>query len=133
VPTLTGWATVLPWDAIAIGFRASGRQCAEVHPGWWPRSAVVDVADTGAGIAPEHLPRLFDRFYRADAASSRAAGSTGLGLTIAKMLVDAHAGELYLASTLGAGTVASVRLPLAAQPAPVSYRLRELVTPAAPR
>jgi signal transduction histidine kinase len=96
-------------------------------------SAVVDVADTGAGIAPEHLPRLFDRFYRADAASSRAAGSTGLGLTIAKMLVDAHAGELYLASTLGAGTVASVRLPLAAQPAPVSYRLRELVTPAAPR
>lgn len=76
------------------------------------RKAVVEVADSGRGIAPEHLPRLFDRFYRADAARSRAAGGTGLGLAIAKMLVDAHHGELSLTSKLNVGTVASVRLPL---------------------
>jgi signal transduction histidine kinase len=77
------------------------------------RSAIVEVADTGRGIAAEHLPRLFDRFYRADAARSRAAGGTGLGLAIAKLLVGAHRGELSLTSTVGVGTVARVRLPLA--------------------
>ena len=76
------------------------------------RSAQIDVADTGRGIAPEHLPRLFDRFYRADAARSRAAGGAGLGLSIARLLVRSHGGELTLGSTLGVGTVASVRLPL---------------------
>ena len=77
------------------------------------RSAQIDVADNGRGIAPEHLPRLFDRFYRADAARSRAAGGAGLGLSIARLLVHAHGGELTLSSTPGVGTVASVRLPLA--------------------
>jgi signal transduction histidine kinase len=71
---------------------------------------VVEVADTGRGIAAEHLPRLFDRFYRADAARSRAAGGSGLGLAIAKLLVDAHGGELTLTSTVGVGTVARIRL-----------------------
>jgi len=75
-------------------------------------AAVLQVEDTGPGIAPEHLPRIFDRFYRADKARSRAAGGTGLGLTIAKLLVDAHGGELSLYSQLGHGTTASVRLPL---------------------
>jgi signal transduction histidine kinase len=75
------------------------------------KSAHIDVADTGRGIAPEHLPRLFDRFYRADAARSRAAGGAGLGLSIARLLVHAHGGELTLSSTPGVGTVASVRLP----------------------
>ena len=79
------------------------------------KAATVEVADTGRGISPEHLPRLFDRFYRADAARSRAAGGTGLGLAIARMLVDAHEGELSLSSTVGVGTVATVRLPLAAE------------------
>jgi signal transduction histidine kinase len=79
------------------------------------KSALIEVADTGRGIAAEHLPRLFDRFYRADAARSRAAGGAGLGLSIARLLVDAHGGELALSSTLGVGTVATVRLPLADQ------------------
>jgi signal transduction histidine kinase len=79
-------------------------------------SAVLDVADTGPGIAPEHLPRIFDRFYRADKARSRAAGGTGLGLTIGKLLVDAHGGELSLASQPGTGTVARLRLRLETPP-----------------
>jgi signal transduction histidine kinase len=74
--------------------------------------AVLEVADTGRGIAPEHLPRLFDRFYRGDAARSRSTGGSGLGLSIAKMLVDAHGGELSLSSSVGVGTVARVQLPL---------------------
>ncbi len=76
------------------------------------KSALVEVADTGRGIAAEHLPRLFDRFFRADAARSRAAGGAGLGLSIARLLVNAHGGDLTLSSTVGVGTIATVRLPL---------------------
>jgi signal transduction histidine kinase len=77
------------------------------------KSAVVEVSDTGRGIAAEHLPRLFDRFYRGDSARSRASGGSGLGLAIAKLLVDAHGGDLTVSSTVGVGTTARVRLPLA--------------------
>jgi two-component system, OmpR family, sensor histidine kinase CiaH len=89
--------------------------------------AQVEVADTGAGIAPEHLPRIFDRFYRADKARAREQGGTGLGLAIAKMLVDAHDGQLQIASTLGHGTQAMLSLPLVAhRPAKLGGRLGEL-------
>ena len=67
---------------------------------------VLRVVDTGTGIAPEHLPRIFDRFYRVDTARSRERGGTGLGLAIARMLVTAHGGQLSLTSTVGAGTQA---------------------------
>jgi signal transduction histidine kinase len=89
-------------------------------------SAIVEVADTGPGIAAEHLPRIFDRFYRADAARSRAAGGTGLGLSIARMLVEAHGGQLSLSSTLGVGTLATLRLPLAEHRPLVSYGLADI-------
>src|SRR4029453_19371738 len=55
---------------------------------------LLRVTDTGSGIAPEHLPRIFDRFYRVDTARSRMAGGTGLGLSIARMLVHAPGGDL---------------------------------------
>jgi heavy metal sensor kinase len=75
-----------------------------------PRGTVeVTVADTGSGIAPEALPRVFDRFYRADAA--RAAGGTGLGLAIAQMVAERHRGTITVESTPGAGSVFTVRLP----------------------
>jgi two-component system sensor histidine kinase CiaH len=90
------------------------------------QSAQVCVADTGTGIAAEHLPRIFDRFYRADRARSRDGGGTGLGLAIAKMLVEAHGGQLQLSSTLGVGTQVTVSLPLVSRAAKLGGRLGEL-------
>jgi signal transduction histidine kinase len=71
----------------------------------------VDVEDTGVGIALEHLPRIFERFYRVDAGRSREQGGTGLGLAIVRHLVDAHGGRVEPASAPGRGTTISVFLP----------------------
>nr|WP_246580651.1 ATP-binding protein [Deinococcus aestuarii] len=70
----------------------------------------VGVADTGSGIAPEHLPHVFDRLYRADGA--RSAGGSGLGLSICRSIVEAHGGEIRLTSRPGAGTSVTFTLPL---------------------
>ncbi len=75
--------------------------------------ARLAVSDTGRGIAPEHLPHVFERFRRADEARGRDAGGAGLGLSIAKALVEAHQGEISLESAPGQGTTVRVRLPLA--------------------
>ena len=69
------------------------------------------VRDEGEGIAPEHLPHLFDRFYRADGARGRATGGTGLGLAIARAIARGHGGEIGVASTPGRGTTFTVVLP----------------------
>ena len=74
------------------------------------REAILQVMDTGMGIAPEHIPRLFDRLFRADAADRSATG-TGLGLAIAKRVVDVHRGTIEVASELGKGSTFTVRLP----------------------
>ena len=65
----------------------------------------VMVKDTGAGIAPEHVKRIFDRFYRADASRSAATGGSGLGLAIVKAIIEAHGGTVGIESTPGKGTV----------------------------
>lgn len=79
-------------------------------------TARLEVADTGAGIAAEHLPRLFDRFYRVDKARSRELGGAGLGLAIVKALVETHGGQVEVTSQLGHGSRFVVRLPLAVTP-----------------
>jgi two-component system, OmpR family, phosphate regulon sensor histidine kinase PhoR len=71
------------------------------------------VADQGDGIAPEHLPRLTERFYRVDSGRSRSVGGTGLGLSLVKHIVDRHRGHLEIRSTVGKGTTVSVLLPVA--------------------
>jgi two-component system, OmpR family, sensor histidine kinase BaeS len=81
------------------------------------REATLTVSDTGTGIAAEHIPYLFDRFYRADPSRTRATGGTGLGLAIAKSLVEGHGGAITVESDLGRGTTFRVWLPLAADAA----------------
>jgi signal transduction histidine kinase len=97
----------------ALQYTASGgqvrlsarRQGAEVH---------ISVADTGAGISAEHLPLIFTRFYRVDRSRSRAGGGSGIGLTIARHLVEAHGGRIWAASSgPGQGSTFTFTLPTA--------------------
>ena len=86
----------------------------------------LSVEDEGEGIAPEHLPRLTERFYRVDPSRSRAAGGTGLGLAIVKHIVDRHRGRLDIQSTPGKGTTVICLLPPA--PIPLSQKGNAAVT-----
>ncbi|HET9630612.1 MAG TPA: ATP-binding protein [Novosphingobium sp.] len=76
-------------------------------------SVVLKVVDHGPGIAPEHLPHLTRRFYRADPGRSRASGGTGLGLAIVKHIVERHRGQLDIASIVGTGTTVTVKFRIA--------------------
>ncbi|MCA1199074.1 ATPase [Sphingomonas sp. R647] len=80
----------------------------------------LTVRDESEGIAPEHLPRLTERFYRVDSSRSRAAGGTGLGLAIVKHIVERHRGRLDIASSVGEGTAVTILLPTAPIPESVS-------------
>ncbi len=94
----------------AVRFTPSGGRITvdgQVHDGW----AEVSVRDTGPGIAPEHLPHIFDRFYRAEEARTRKSGGTGLGLAIARDLAHAQKGGLQADNAKGGGTVFRLMLP----------------------
>ena len=91
-----------PGGRIDVGLRCLGGQ------------AEITVADTGHGIDPEDLPYIFDRFYRGDKARQRTdAGASGLGLAIAKAIVEAHGGAIAIESTAGQGTTFTIALPAA--------------------
>ena len=76
-------------------------------------SAIVEITDTGAGIPTRDLERVFERFYRVDAARSRRTGGTGLGLSIAKHVIESHSGTISARSQLDVGSTFTIRLPVA--------------------
>ncbi|HTL90211.1 MAG TPA: ATP-binding protein [Leptolyngbya sp.] len=76
------------------------------------QNVVIEVKDTGIGIAPEHLARVFDRFWRADQSRSHADGGSGLGLAIAQSIVQSHGGTIAVSSQIGTGSCFTVMLPL---------------------
>jgi signal transduction histidine kinase len=96
----------------ALRYTPSGGSI-QLHVVTQVRTTTIQIADTGSGIAPEHLPRLFDRFYRGDPARTSASGGTGLGLAIAKALIDAQGGQIAVESRLGHGTRVMLTLPTA--------------------
>jgi signal transduction histidine kinase len=99
----------------AVRFTPSGgRVTVTAHRG--NGNVDVAVADTGPGIAPEHLPRLFERFYRVDSGRSRDEGGTGIGLAIARSVVEAHGGRIWAESQPGRGSTFTFELPVAAAP-----------------
>ena len=103
----------------AVRYTSSG---GSIDVGWQPLPdgrAIFSVRDTGPGIAPEHLPRLTERFYRVDRSRSRETGGTGLGLAIVKHVVQRHAAELKIDSSPGAGSTFSILFPAARLRVPV--------------
>lgn len=76
-----------------------------------PHQVLIQVKDSGCGIAEEHLPRLFERFYRIDLARSRALGGTGLGLAIVKHIALAHQGNVFVDSVVGQGSTFTIAIP----------------------
>ncbi|MDI3470274.1 MAG: Phosphate regulon sensor protein PhoR (SphS) [Pseudolabrys sp.] len=99
----------------ALKYGASGKEVEITlgrHAAGAGGEATVTVRDHGPGIAPEHLPRLTERFYRVDVADSRAQGGTGLGLALVKHVLNRHGGRLSVTSTPGQGATFTVHLPL---------------------
>jgi two-component system phosphate regulon sensor histidine kinase PhoR len=94
----------------AIKFSAEGGAVTVAHEGANGRDR-ISVVDTGEGIAPEHIARIFERFYRVDRARSRSLGGTGLGLAIVKHLARAHGGEATVQSIPGEGSTFTIELP----------------------
>jgi two-component system phosphate regulon sensor histidine kinase PhoR len=93
------------------------------EPGDDGTQAVVAVRDYGPGIAPEHLPRLTERFYRVDTAGSRAQGGTGLGLALVKHILARHRGRLVIESVLGQGATFTARMPLISAELPAESKI----------
>jgi two-component system phosphate regulon sensor histidine kinase PhoR len=106
----------------ALKYGAAGKRiditlvCGQTRAG--ASEARLTVRDFGPGIAPEHLPRLTERFYRVDVTESRAQGGTGLGLALVKHVLNRHGGRLSIESTPGAGASFTMHLPLRTGSAP---------------
>jgi signal transduction histidine kinase len=92
----------------AIKYTAAGGQV-KITVGRVESKGVFEIADTGIGVSPEDLPRVWDRLYRGD--RSRTERGLGLGLSLVKAIVEAHGGEVTLSSEVGAGSTFEVRFP----------------------
>jgi two-component system phosphate regulon sensor histidine kinase PhoR len=99
----------------AIKYSSPG-QTVRVEAEREPGGIAVRVRDEGCGIAREHLPRIFERFYRVDRARSRRLGGTGLGLAIVKHIAQCHGGRATVQSTLGEGSTFAIHLPTGERP-----------------
>jgi signal transduction histidine kinase len=111
------WLTQVLFDLLDNALRhtpAAGEVTLSLEPA--PGGVALRVADTGEGIAPEHLPRLFERFYRVDQARTRVSGGAGLGLAICRWAAEAHQGRLTVESEVGRGSVFSLWLPASGKP-----------------
>jgi heavy metal sensor kinase len=95
----------------ALKYTSSGRVRLSAHPSGSGDRVQIAVSDSGPGIPAEHLPHIFDRFYRVDRARSRELGGAGLGLAIARDLTQAHGGEISVTSVPGEGSTFTVHLP----------------------
>lgn len=106
------WLSLVFWNLLenASKYTDSGGEIfveAEIREDRW----MCSIRDTGRGIAEQHLPRIFDRFYRVDFSRTRSAGGTGLGLAICKSIVEAHHGTITVTSQVGVGSIFRVELP----------------------
>lgn len=103
---------------------AGGRISLDAGPGDKSgKVAVIEFTDTGTGIAPNDLPHVFDRFWRADGDRGHSAGGSGLGLAIARQIIGDHGGTISVSSTLGAGTTFTITLPAVRRPQGGRHRL----------
>ena len=100
-----------PSSTASAAAASRSRVAREAAGGGRPARFVVSVTDDGPGIAPQHLPRLTERFYRVNVPASREKGGTGLGLAIVKHILNRHRGELNVTSKVGQGSTFSVALP----------------------
>jgi len=98
---------------VGVGISVDGSDCR------------ITVTDQGEGIEAEHLPRIFERFYRVDNARSRDGGGTGLGLSIARHTMRAHGGDITVWSQPGVGSSFTLTFPLVEENAPAKGRKRE--------
>ena len=105
-------------NAIKYGVRLDleGARVVEVAVSATEKEGSLSVRDYGHGIAPEHLPRLTERFYRVDVTQSRAKNGTGLGLAIVKHILTRHRGRLTITSRLGQGSSFVATVPAAPKP-----------------
>jgi two-component system, OmpR family, sensor histidine kinase CiaH len=92
--------------------RYTARGSIKIRVGQRGNEAILEVSDTGPGIAAEHLPHLFERFYRTDSARSAEEGGSGLGLALAQWIAQSHRSRIEVSSTVGHGSTFMIRLPL---------------------
>jgi signal transduction histidine kinase len=95
----------------AIKYTPTGGEV-DIHLAQAADQAEIKICDSGVGISAQHLPQLFERFYRVDESRTQSAGGTGLGLAIAKQIVETHQGEITVSSTPEVGSIFTVHLPV---------------------